>query len=642
MIDPAVGIPVPAQHTEAVMSEHVSRWSRRIVAGLMSMALAVGGVSTHVAAQEAPTTAVVPIAAVGTDGLAGLALLMPAPGGGTNVQIVVSDAPSGTFAVVHGGTCAAIDPAPVALLGDVSTTSQVAIANAIDTLADGAHVLALHAGLDLASALGCGAIPRVAGSAPAPTPEPGPTQPSGAGGSFTGPVTGFSITWPADWERYEVVESETEDRIGLRHGTTSILIGIRPRPGIDAQTCVRDARQGLFDRLDQGTLRDLAPLADADGSPISGIDGDRAWLAYRYVSVEAGGEFDIADYLECRTSGDYLLSILHRSTPDTYDAAEREAVLAGMTLPGGEPQATPVAGGGSYAAPTLGFSIAWDGRWMEIPVTGLEGYEHVGLSDGPSRVVVSGILDPAWNALACAQDSDANFVVRESAGTYVDLEPLMGPDGSRIRGGDETRAWVGYRYTVAETGGTVAEYHECRAANGVVVRIQHRSLPDLYDQEAVARDQLLEGLTMPSGPPPPPASTPNAACEGYAPWHEGTVGRVEELARLKSEVNEATNDAALSFSLTKFKQVLRRVTADLSRMHLDQRAAVAPPAAAEAHARAIEMFAAFQKAAAVLSEYYETSTDRPTLDRATAAQKAADASESAYNDAIVVVEAACA
>lgn len=595
------------------MTEHVSRWSRRIVAALMSLTLAVGGAATHVAAQEAPTTVVVPIAAVGTDGLSGLALLMPAAGGGTDVQIVVADAPPGTFAVVHRGTCAAIDPTPVALLGDVSTTTQVVVANAIETLADGDHVLALHAGLDLASALGCGAIPKVAGGAPAPTADPAPTRPPSGGGSFTGPITGFSITWPAEWERYEVVESETEDRIGLRNGTTSILMGVRTQPGIDAQTCVRDARQGLFDRLDQGTLRDLAPLANADGSPISGSDGDRAWMAYRYVSVEDGGEFDVADYLECRTSGDHLLSILHRSTPDTYDAAEREALLAGLTLPKGGPQTTPVAGGGSYTAPTLGFSITWDDRWTEIPVTGLEEYEHVGLSDGPSRVVVSGVLDPTWDALSCAQDSDADFQLRASDGRITDLQPLTNLDGSRVRGGDLARAWVGYRYTGADTGGTIAEYHECRAANDVVVRIQHRSLPEMYAREAVARDELLTGLTLPSTSPVQPSqapvptrpSTPSAApldpaCPDVRAWLGSTEQRFDRVAELRGEADEILT----RFDIPGYRTALKVFAGEVEFMRSSQAGDPFPPMAADANALAVKSLTLFGEAANGLALYY--------------------------------------
>src|SRR5690606_26582145 len=162
-----------------------------------------------------------------------LALFMPSASGGTDIQIIVAGAAPGTFAVVHRGTCDAIDPTPVALLGDISTTSQVVVANAFEALADGAHVLALHQGLELATAIGCGVIPAVAGVVTSPIPsEPPPT----AGGSFTGTLTGFGIAWPAAWTRYEVVAVEGEDRIGLSNAATSMLLAAHLAPGGDPQT----------------------------------------------------------------------------------------------------------------------------------------------------------------------------------------------------------------------------------------------------------------------------------------------------------------------------------------------------------------------------------------------------------------------
>lgn len=456
------------------------RRSWRLAASLLSvMVVPVAALPALPASAQAPATAQVVIDAVGTDGIDGLAILGPAADGGTDVQILVSQAPADTFAVVHAGTCDAIDATPVALLGDVSATSQVRVANAFESLADGGHVLALHAGLDLAASVGCGAIPEVVG-APARTP-----QPTADGGSYTGSVTGFTIAWPAAWAPYDVVQVEGEDRVGLlQDGGTSVLVAVSRQPGADPRACVRDARQGLFDRLDQGTLEDLAPLSADDGSTIAGVETGRAWLAYRYHSIEEAGDFDVADYLECRTAGDLLVSILHRSTPETYadDAAAREELLAGMTFP-----STPV--------------------------------------------------------------------------------PVV--------------------------------------------------------------------------PTPTPAAPPDAACDGYEAWHDGTLDRVDQLARLKSDVDEATNDAALAFDLTEYKLTLKRAVRELAQMRTAQEGETAPEAAQEAQAVAVEMFGAYEDAAQVLSDYYETSTDRATLERANRAKSAADKLEDELTDALVGVEATC-
>jgi hypothetical protein len=247
------------------MIQHRPRWSRSLAAALVSLLPLTGALSTSVIAQASGVT--VTIDPVGGDGVAGLAILSTAGDGGTNVQILVADAPKDTLAVIHGGTCAAIDPSPVALLGDVSATSQVALPNPFGSLADGAHVLALHAGLDLAAAVGCGAIP--AGAVPAGTPGSGSASPSADGGSYTAPTAGFTIAWPAGWERYDVADVAGEERIGLQKGSSSVLISGHRQAGADALACVKDARQELLDRLGAGTLRDLAPLAAEDGSAIT-------------------------------------------------------------------------------------------------------------------------------------------------------------------------------------------------------------------------------------------------------------------------------------------------------------------------------------------------------------------------------------
>ncbi len=448
----------------------------RVPASLLSVALATATIVASASAQDAAPTQVA-IAAVGDDGVAGLALLSASPSGGTAVQIIVASAPADTFAVIHAGDCDDIDPAPVALLGDVSSTSQVSIANPLASVADGGHVLALHAGLDLATAVGCGAIPRAVGAPADPS-----QQPTTQSGSFTGPVTGMTIEWPDGWQRYEVVEAADEDRIGLAKGATSVFLTVRREPGADPQACVRDAGQDLFDELDAGTLRDLEPLADADGTPISGAEPDRAWLAYRYAAILATGEADVADYLECRVAGDLRLFVLHRSTPESYA------------------------------------------------------------------------------------------------------------------------------------------------------------------QDAVARDELLAGVVLPSRPVPAPTPSPateNADCDGYASWHEATVGRTDELLQLKSDVDQATNEAVTQFDLTPYKQVLKRAVRDLARMRLAQEGESAPPAAQETQRLAVAMYAAYENAAQILSDYYETSTDRATLERADHAQKAAGAAEDEFGDALVAVEAVC-
>ena len=135
----------------------------------LGLGIALMGMSVSappVLAAEAPASVPVELAPLGPDGLGGLALLAAAEGG-SSVQLLVVGAPAGTTAVVHAGDCAAIDPAPVGLLGDLADGQlQADLPLPLEAIADGGHVIVLHPGLDLGASLGCGPIPALTGPAP--------------------------------------------------------------------------------------------------------------------------------------------------------------------------------------------------------------------------------------------------------------------------------------------------------------------------------------------------------------------------------------------------------------------------------------------------------------------------------------------
>lgn len=163
---------------------------RRLCAALLSVLVIGGSVPGVAAAQttDGRPAATLTLDPVGDGTVTGLAILAPRDAD-TTVNVLAVGAPAGSMAVIHGGTCAAIDPTPVGLAGDVGTTGQVAATIPVPfaVVADGAHVLALHPGLDLATTIACGAIPLVAttatpgpgaSAAPPPTPAPSPARPT--------------------------------------------------------------------------------------------------------------------------------------------------------------------------------------------------------------------------------------------------------------------------------------------------------------------------------------------------------------------------------------------------------------------------------------------------------------------------------
>jgi hypothetical protein len=152
---------------------------RRLLAALSIAPLVLGALAPGLSLAQSPapaTGATLTIEPVGTSIVTGLAVLTPRDAD-TAANVLTVGAPAGAIAVIHAGSCAAIDPLPVGLLGDVGTTGQLAsiVPVSFATIADGSHVLAIHPGLDLTTALACGAIPLTnvtLPSAPAATMAP--------------------------------------------------------------------------------------------------------------------------------------------------------------------------------------------------------------------------------------------------------------------------------------------------------------------------------------------------------------------------------------------------------------------------------------------------------------------------------------
>jgi hypothetical protein len=137
---------------------------RRLLAVLSLAPLVLGALAPALAVAQSPAPAAgatLALEPIGTSTVTGLAVLTPRDAD-TAANLLTVGAPSGAIAVIHAGGCASIDPVPVGLLGDVGTTGQLAATVPVSfaTIADGAHVLVIHPGLDLATALACGAIPR--------------------------------------------------------------------------------------------------------------------------------------------------------------------------------------------------------------------------------------------------------------------------------------------------------------------------------------------------------------------------------------------------------------------------------------------------------------------------------------------------
>ncbi len=320
-----------------------------------------GAVPVATVAQDgAPTT--VTIAPVGDQGIGGLAILSPRDVG-TAANVLAVGAPAGTTVVIHAGTCDAIDPAPVGLLGDLGTAGQIStvIPIALSGIADGAHVIAFHEGLDLSTAVGCGPI-LLGASRPsgAPGHSPGPMA-SSAVASFGSTTFGFRIDWAAPWTRLDLQSIPEIDAVRLGDGTSEVILTGRHAAGGDAQGCVLAWEGRLLGSLRDGSIAQLAPVTGADGAPAGGGDEVRSEGAYQFSLLEPGAPVrTIVERIDCRRlSGDAVLEITSDTPLDAAGTAPAsiDALLAGLSLtdvvatPTARPTAAPVLASPPTATP---------------------------------------------------------------------------------------------------------------------------------------------------------------------------------------------------------------------------------------------------------------------------------------------------
>jgi hypothetical protein len=295
------------------------------------------------------------IDAVGSDGLAGLAVLTPRDSG-TAANVLAVGAPAGTTAVIHAGTCAAIDPTPVGLLGDVGAAGQLStiIPVPYTTVADGRHVVVFHAGLDLATALGCGQIPLVT---TAGTPGPGGSQAPAASASaakrYDSSTYGFGIGWAAPWTQLGLEAVAGIDAVRLSDGVSEVVVAGHQQAGGDATACVRDWEGRLLDSLRASRISDLAPVAGPDSDP---GDAQRARGAYQFSLLTVGAPArNIIERVDCRRlSSGAVLELTIDIPADAIDAetAAVDALLAGLTTSAVVVTSTPTAVPATPAPPT--------------------------------------------------------------------------------------------------------------------------------------------------------------------------------------------------------------------------------------------------------------------------------------------------
>lgn len=182
-----------------------------LVAALLLSAFASG----LPAGASAQTTTLPPIqvqlSAARATGPSGLAILSAADTG-TAVQVLAQNAPDGTTATIHLGACASVGDL-VGLIGELSTTgqAQAIVPVGLGQVADGTHVVVLHAGLDLTTNLACGLIPLTdVGTVIPPLSSPGAPLPSVAPPVIGAGCEGMDVWLSATQARFDRIQVLTD------------------------------------------------------------------------------------------------------------------------------------------------------------------------------------------------------------------------------------------------------------------------------------------------------------------------------------------------------------------------------------------------------------------------------------------------
>ena len=159
-------------------------------------------------------------------------------------------------------------------------------------------------------------------------------------------IYGWGLEFGPEWT--PVVNQDTNSNPGLAvltNDVSLVIAGIAGARGTDLDTCVHPPSGELASSLKHAGLKDVAaaikqglvPVTAADGSPLQGAAGDRAFAVYALADPAEGsaaldGERRV--YIECRimAGGVWTLGVTHIVPAAAYEAeaARRDDLLASL------------------------------------------------------------------------------------------------------------------------------------------------------------------------------------------------------------------------------------------------------------------------------------------------------------------------
>jgi hypothetical protein len=159
-------------------------------------------------------------------------------------------------------------------------------------------------------------------------------------------IYGWGLAWGPEWTPVVDPASNLSGYTVLTNGVSFVVVGVPGAgPGSELGACVSPRPRELASDLKGVGMGDaanslrqgLVPVTAADGSPLHGVEENRAFAVYEpealpEENVAADGALRV--YLECRTmaGGAWVLGITHIATAANLEdeAAKRDALLASL------------------------------------------------------------------------------------------------------------------------------------------------------------------------------------------------------------------------------------------------------------------------------------------------------------------------
>ena len=315
-------------------------------------------------------------------------------------------------------------------------------------------------------------------------------------GEYQSAEFGFSLDWSDSWALDEGRSdaSEGSDRIVLTSDAGELTVAVSTSGLIPDEVIAFfiDDSSNAYDEvevLDESTSRDLGWVLltyEVDGDAFREYieardfeDGEGVWIV-RLVAPD-----DAFDDVFAGVQADVAL--------DGAPPFVAESEVFSTTGDGGEAEA------GAYESPQYGYTLAYDPDEWEISAEDDDAdddYDRVQLSNGVSLVSLIG--DPDYDAGELDRCLDDYLAGLEQDEAVDDVDILEDDDGDEIEGEEDGIAFAAYTYTYTDEDGDemdLVRYASCEdVGDGVTFVVIQTTIPDDYEEEFAAREELMEGF----------------------------------------------------------------------------------------------------------------------------------------------------